>query len=166
MKTFKIISVNQAHVNLISSLANEIWHEHYTSTISGAQINHMLSDRYNVVRLSKEFQTQNIFWFVLEQSSIPVGFLCYIVEPDKIFLTKIYTYKKVHGLGLGKMALDFVYQKAIQEKKTKIYLFVNKLNAIAIKSYKRAGFVITESLVQDVGGGFVADDYRMEKNVT
>jgi GNAT superfamily N-acetyltransferase len=163
MNTFKIIPANQSHVNLISKMANEIWHEHYTATISVAQINHMLSDRYNAERLSRELKSENIFWFVLEQASIPVGFLCYIVETEKIFLTKVYAYKKVHGLGLGKMALDFVWQKALEEKKKSIYLFVNKLNAIAIKSYTRSGFVITESLVQDVGAGFVADDYRMEK---
>jgi hypothetical protein len=42
---------------------------------------------------------------------------------------------------------------------------VNKANARAIMAYKRNGFVITESVITDIGGGFVMDDYVMAKDL-
>ena len=38
------------------------------------------------------------------------------------------------------------------------------LNTVA--AYRKSGFVVTESKVIDIGGGFVMDDYRMEKVLT
>ena len=46
----------------------------------------------------------------------------------------------------------------------RLILSVNKRNAKAIAAYKRNGFVIAESVVTDIGGGFVMDDYIMAKN--
>ena len=45
-------------------------------------------------------------------------------------------------------------------------LSVNKRNAKAIAAYHRNGFVIAESVVTDIGGGFVMDDYVMAKELT
>jgi ribosomal protein S18 acetylase RimI-like enzyme len=47
----------------------------------------------------------------------------------------------------------------------KIVLTVNKNNTNAIRAYERIGFKKTGSLVQDIGSGFVMDDYAMEKTV-
>jgi hypothetical protein len=45
-----------------------------------------------------------------------------------------------------------------------MWLTVNKQNP-TLDWYRRRGFVCTGSLVQEIGGGFVMDDYRMEKHV-
>jgi ribosomal protein S18 acetylase RimI-like enzyme len=42
-----------------------------------------------------------------------------------------------------------------------VSLFVNKRNQKAIRVYERAGFTIAESVINEFGGGFVMDDYRM-----
>jgi ribosomal protein S18 acetylase RimI-like enzyme len=44
-------------------------------------------------------------------------------------------------------------------------LTVNKNNVNAIKAYEKMGFRNVGSLVQDIGDGFVMDDYAMEKTV-
>jgi ribosomal protein S18 acetylase RimI-like enzyme len=44
---------------------------------------------------------------------------------------------------------------------SKIRLRVNRGNHLAIRAYQRAGFEITEELCNDIGGGFVMDDYVM-----
>ena len=46
-----------------------------------------------------------------------------------------------------------------------LVLAVNKANAQAISAYTKYGFHIRESVVQDIGGGYVMDDYFMLKNV-
>jgi len=163
MTFFKIISANNSHIDIISKLAHDIWHEHYPSVISIAQIDYMLDRRYSKEALAQEFKQENIFWFLLEYADEPMGYLSYHLEKDKIFLAKLYTHRKFHGKGLGKSCLDLVTQKAKDAHLDQIYLFVNRINHIAIKSYLRSGFVVAQSLVQDIGGGFVMDDYRMEK---
>jgi len=40
---------------------------------------------------------------------------------------------------------------------------VNKRNEKAIGSYKKYGFVVREAIVDDIGCGFVMDDFVMEK---
>jgi ribosomal protein S18 acetylase RimI-like enzyme len=45
-----------------------------------------------------------------------------------------------------------------------MYLTVNKYNEHAIDVYKHYGFEIVDSVVTDIGKGFVMDDYIMYKN--
>jgi ribosomal protein S18 acetylase RimI-like enzyme len=42
---------------------------------------------------------------------------------------------------------------------------VNKRNRNAIAAYEKYGFRIVDSVVKDIGGGFVMDDYIMSKDV-
>lgn len=44
-------------------------------------------------------------------------------------------------------------------------LTVNKNNVKAIRAYEKTGFKNIGSLVQDIGNGFVMDDYKMEQTV-
>ena len=47
-----------------------------------------------------------------------------------------------------------------------VSLYVNKRNKKAIRVYERAGFVVAESVINEFGGGFVMDDYRMTASCT
>jgi ribosomal protein S18 acetylase RimI-like enzyme len=42
---------------------------------------------------------------------------------------------------------------------------VNKRNERAINSYRKYGFAVRETVVDDIGGGFVMDDFIMEKKL-
>jgi ribosomal protein S18 acetylase RimI-like enzyme len=43
---------------------------------------------------------------------------------------------------------------------------VNKKNQKAIRAYERAGFVVAESVTNEIGAGFVMDDHRMVARCT
>ena len=43
--------------------------------------------------------------------------------------------------------------------KKSVYLTVNKHNDRAVAVYKKIGFELTDSVVTDIGSGFVMDDY-------
>jgi RimJ/RimL family protein N-acetyltransferase len=47
----------------------------------------------------------------------------------------------------------------------KIALAVNKRNSNAIAAYEKWGFHIEQSVVKDIGNGFVMDDFIMAKEV-
>jgi ribosomal protein S18 acetylase RimI-like enzyme len=46
-----------------------------------------------------------------------------------------------------------------------VILQVNKRNVNAIASYRKYGFAVRTSTVDDIGRGFVMDDYVMEKKL-
>ena len=64
---------------------------------------------------------------------------------------------------LSKM-MDFIINEAKKAGLPKIRLNVNKYN-FAIDVYKRLGFVTVADEVNDIGNGYVMDDYVMEKMI-
>ena len=52
---------------------------------------------------------------------------------------------------------------AVPSGKSCIYLTVNKYNSGSIEVYKKLGFTVADQVVTDIGGGYVMDDYIMEK---
>jgi ribosomal protein S18 acetylase RimI-like enzyme len=58
--------------------------------------------------------------------------------------------------------MEFIEQLARDRGLKLLWLTVNKGNP-AVNAYKRLGFRIVAAVVMDIGGGFVMDDFRMEK---
>jgi diamine N-acetyltransferase len=79
-------------------------------------------------------------------------------------LHKLYLLPELHGCGLGSLLLQHVEREVRQPGARRLILAVNKRNANAIAAYQRNGFVIAETVVTDIGGGFVMDDYVMAKD--
>ena len=83
-------------------------------------------------------------------------------DPEGVaVLEKLYLLPGHHGRGLGRGMLARAIDEARALGARRLDLYVNKANAKAIRAYRAAGFAIAESLVKDIGGGFVMDDYRM-----
>jgi hypothetical protein len=53
---------------------------------------------------------------------------------------------------------------ACERGATHLWLTVNKGNP-SVRAYERLGFKIVDAMVVDIGGGYVMDDYKMEKDV-
>jgi diamine N-acetyltransferase len=95
----------------------------------------------------------------------PAGFASYgpTSNADEIKLHKLYLLPELHGQSLGSRLLQYVEGEVRAAGACRLILSVNKRNAKAIAAYRRNGFVIAESVVTDIGGGFVLDDYIMAK---
>src|ERR1035437_574281 len=85
---------------------------------------------------------------------------------DTIKLNKLYLKAEQQGKGFGKAGLKYVIDYARDNHFKRVYLTVNKNNIKAIKTYEKTGFVRTESVVNDIGGGFVMDDYIYSFEIT
>ena len=81
-----------------------------------------------------------------------------------LFLSKLYLLSDARGGGTGRVCMEFIEQLARRRGLNLLWLTVNKGNP-AVKAYERLGFRIAADLVMDIGGGFVMDDYRMEKRL-
>jgi len=87
-------------------------------------------------------------------------------EQPKLFkLHKLYLHPARHGRGLGSLLLSHCEREAGRLGADRLMLTVNKLNVKAMAAYQRNGFAITNSVMVEIGGGFVMDDYVMEKEL-
>ena len=151
-------------LQIIENLANEIWNEHYTPIIGKAQVDYMLEKFQNVEAMFKQIDN-NYKYFIVKHNKKDVGYLAFKINNYDLFLSKIYILKAFRGKSLGKQAMEFVSKQASNSNCKTITLTVNKNNSNSIKAYEKIGFINIEELVQDIGCGFVMDDYKMSKNL-
>ncbi len=160
-----IIEVStENHMDIIESLAREIWTEHYIPIIGEQQVGYML-DRYQSKQAIKEQIASGVLYFLIEEDQAFIGYIAVQPRGDELFLSKIYLQSSHRARGYGKQAVRFVDTLARERGLRKIVLTVNKNNTAAIRAYEKIGFRNVGSLVQDIGSGFVMDDYAMEKTI-
>jgi GNAT superfamily N-acetyltransferase len=151
-------------IPVIQDLASRIWREHYPGIITHEQIDYMLAKMYAADVIRHEIMDQGYRYVLVLSGDEPVGFIAYVHEREKqaVKIGKLYLLPKQHGKGMGRQMLAYVKDDALRTGAKSIYLFVNKNNGKAIAAYERFGFSKAEALINDIGAGFVMDDYRME----
>lgn len=151
-------------LELIASLANEIWCEHYTSIIGKDQVYYMLEKFQSVQAINDQIKNGYIY-YVIKNEIDSVGYLSFKADSNNLFLSKLYIKSCYRGKGYGKQAIKFIEEYAKNEHLEKITLTVNKNNHNSIAVYKKTGFNTIEAIANDIGCGYVMDDYKMEKAV-
>jgi diamine N-acetyltransferase len=163
------ITINPLHVDDIDELiavARRAWRAHYPGIITVEQIDYMLERGYNRAVILDELARQGITWLAIADGAAMIGFVS--IGPygaDAIKLHKLYLLPEYHGKGIGARALAGVEQMAKAEHVHKLVLNVNKHNAKAIRSYERAGWQIIDEVINDIGNGYVMDDFIMAKQI-
>ena len=147
-------------IALIADLGREIWHEHYDSLIGPGQVDYMLEHFQSVPAITDQIAHDTVYLLAFWDGE-PAGYCAFKPEEAKMFLSKIYVRVAFRKRGIASAIFDQV-QKASSGKSC-IYLTVNKYNSSSIEVYKKLGFTIAKEAVTDIGGGYVMDDYIMEK---
>lgn len=163
----RIAPVTVADIDRLCALAAEIWRRHYADIISFAQIEYMLEQRYNPQVLDEELRRDDIWWEKLLVDDRMTGFAsCFLTgNKGEMKLDKLYVHHDHQRKGYGGMLLERVLAIARGHGCATLMLAVNKHNRNAIAAYSKYGFRIAESVVKDIGRGFVMDDYIMRKDL-
>jgi ribosomal protein S18 acetylase RimI-like enzyme len=163
----QILPVAEEHLPAIAELAGIIWRACYPGIISPAQIEFMLEQMYSIERLRDEIQRSGICYRRMLVDNELAGFASFgpTEEPHTSKLHKLYLHPKYHHQGLGTLLLQQCERELRAAGVRKLILAVNKQNSKAIHVYQQNGFTIAQSVVVDIGGGFVMDDYVMEKQL-
>lgn len=160
--------VTEAEFADLRDLAGTIWREHYASIITPAQIEYMLAGRFNDEALRACCASPGKWLELLRVAGTLVGYCGYELAPDDpaaLKLGQLYVLRSHRGHGLGRLMLTHVEARARELGRTRLLLQVNKRNAGAIGFYAAAGFTLRCGAVFDIGGGYVMDDYVLEKTV-
>ncbi len=153
-------------VRIVESLAREIWTEHYTPIIGREQVEYML-EKFQSAKAIMDQIKEGMLYYLIELDSAPIGYVAVLPKEKEreLFLSKIYVRSADRGKGYGRKAMQFAESLAMDRGLNKIALTVNKQNLESINAYEKLGFRNIGSLVQDIGSGFIMDDYRLEKTV-
>lgn len=162
-----IAPVSANDVEAIAALARVVWQDAYPAIITQAQIDHMLAQRYAAPRLLEELAMPGLWWDQATVDGVLAGFAAtqLTATPGEMKLDKLYVDPARQRLGLGGVLIAHVAARARREDCATLILAVNKQNARAIAAYRKHGFAVRESVRVDIGGGFVMDDFIMERSV-
>jgi ribosomal protein S18 acetylase RimI-like enzyme len=154
----------EEHIAAVVSLAEEIWTEHYIPIIGKEQVAYMLEKFQSKEAVSDQIRS-GCRYFLIEENTRFIGYAAVQPKGDELFLSKIYFKSSVRRKGYGAKTVQFLETLARAGRFKKITLTVNKNNVGSIKAYAKMNFKNVGSVIQDIGSGFVMDDYKMEKTV-
>ena len=152
------------HIKTIETLAQKIWNEHYSRILDQEQICYMLDKFQSFDSISEQIQNRYEYYF-LEYNDILAGYFSFKREQRFLFISKIYIDSNFQKQGIGRKVIDFCMESAKKANLNKIQLAVNKNNSNAIKAYEKYGFTVIDAVINDIGNGFVMDDYVLEKQI-
>lgn len=158
--------VTAEHVAAVAELAHAIWYEHYVPVIGRAQVDYMVAHLQSIAAISEQI-SQGLRYCLLDDGANRIGYFAYRIEPAErtVFISKLYVHARYRGQGWARSALGYMEREARMQGADRIWLTVNKYNP-ALVAYERLGFMRTNPVVTDIGGGYVMDDYRMEKSLS
>lgn len=150
----------------VARMARQVWDEYYVPLIGRAQVDYMVA-RFQTAEAMQSQIDSGYEYFQIRQDGQNIGYAAirHDAPEARLFISKLYLLARHRQSGAGRKSLQLIEQIARDRGATHLWLTVNKGNP-SVHAYERLGFRIVEALVMDIGGGFVMDDYRMEKAVT
>lgn len=155
----------KTQIRRLAELASSIWNEHFPPIIGQEQVDYMVCRFQSESAISKQIRNEGYQYYFIPCDGKNVGYFAIRPDPDALFLSKIYILHDYRGRGLARVSFEFIEDQCLLLKLPRIRLTVNRGNARTVDIYRKIGFSIVRTQVVDIGGGFVMDDYVMEKPV-
>lgn len=153
---------SEQDIKTVVKLANTIWHEHYSPMIGSDQVSYMLENFHSEAAVKDELTEQNYLYFLINHDGRSVGYMGVQPKDGVLFLSKLYLLSSERSQGLGRTSIAYLVDLAETLELPKIQLTVHKNNNPSIKAYEKMGFKNIDTVMTDIGGGYVMDDVVME----
>lgn len=163
----RIVPLQADQAQTLADLARLVWQRHYPSIISQAQIDYMLHQRYRPETIRQQISQPGGWWDAAYTQTGMIGF-CHTFPdsgPHRVKLDKLYVHPDHQRHGIGAALLAQVEIRARAHSRSVIRLHANKHNQVALAAYRKYGFSIAGEVITAIGGGFVMDDYVLEKSL-
>ena len=156
----------EEEIAAMCQVAEKVWHLTYDALLAPGQVDYMV-ERFQSPRAVKEQMAHDGYQYhMVLGGGVPGGFVGFSPRyegREELFLSKVYLLPELRGTGAVREAFRLVEEEARRQSLPVIRLTVNKGNAHAVEVYRHYGFEIVDSVVTDIGGGYVMDDYIMVK---
>ncbi len=166
MDNLRIIPVtNEELVLSVSAMAEEIWHEYYDKLIGTQQVDYMLEKFLSPETLVKQISEEDYEYFLISYDYTFAGFAAIQEKNGSLFLSKLYVHEDFRKKHISSEMIRKFIELCKLRNLEKIWLTVNKRNFRSIDVYKHFGFETVRKECNDIGEGYVMDDYIMELSV-
>ena len=152
---YKLVE-QDSDIKEIEIMSAVIWPITYKHILSPNQIKYMLNKYLSVDSIKANIKDGYTYIILYNEENTKIGFACYIINKDKVFLSKLYFLPNAQNKGYGTKVINF-----LKSYKLPIELTVTNTNNPAYDTYLHMGFKVTESVTTDIGEGFYMDDYVM-----
>ena len=150
-----------AALTRLSQLASAIVKQHYDPIIGAEQNDYMIAMFQSPSAIAEQISHGYRYYEVFYGNTL-IGFMAFYPRDGKMYLSKLYLHKDYRGKGFSHKMIDFVRREAVKDGFSAIFLNVNKGNSDSIAAYHHLGFVKVREETNDIGHGFVMDDYVLE----
>jgi diamine N-acetyltransferase len=155
-----IATIETNDIPAVAELARVIWFEHYPSIISWSQIHYMLERGYASSVIAAEL-ARGVEWRLASDGGRSFGFASWERYGDVVKLHKLYVERAARGRGVGRQLVEVATLDARHSGAREMVLAVNKRNYASIRAYLGLGFSFQRAVCDEIGHGFVMDDYVM-----
>jgi len=131
-------------VPTIQDIAEKTWWPTYSKILSKEEIRYMLDTIYKTETIIESISNGSQHYILLNANSVSHGFASYgrrKEDPTVYKLHKIYVLPESHGLGYGRLLIDEVKRRLINENIRILDLNVNRYNN-AKSFYEKLGFSV------------------------
>ena len=161
----EIVQAGKEDIAELSKFAHGVFSAYYSVLIDPGQATYMADLFLSPEAVGKLMEEGAVFKMAKEGDEI-IGFTEYKKEDDgRLFLSKLYADERYRGKGVGSFLFEDIRNYAKAQDLHKIYLTVNKGNTPSYEIYLHLGFKGIDAVVNDIGHGYVMDDYIMEYEV-
>ncbi len=155
-------------IELLCRLAKEAWEQAYNELLGPEQVEYMVEKFLSPPAVREQMANENYMYYIIYGEKEPGGFIGFAPNyqgKNELFLSKLYLLPNMKGTGAARAAFRLAENEARSRRLPAIRLTVNKGNTHAMEVYGHWGFETVESVVTDIGGGYVMDDHIMVKRV-
>ena len=104
-------ALDKAQYGIVAKLADEIWHEHYSSILSPEQIDYMVGKFQSAEEIERSC-ADGAEYYIACADGAPVGYIGLEFPEKECFLSKLYLKKEFRGLGIGKKMFELAEKLA------------------------------------------------------
>ncbi len=158
----QLIEATAKHIPVIQSIADVAWPHTFRELLSPEQIKYMMDMMYSTDALCEQINRLNHNYLIVEDDGKHIAYTAYEIGYDnqpQTKIHKIYILPTAQKKGIGKLLIEAVAEKAKKVGQDRVLLNVNKHNANAISFYQHVGFEIIRSEENEIGDGYIMDDY-------
>jgi len=163
MIEFVRLENDEKEIERMSAMATAIVREHFDPLIGKEQNDYMLSLFQTPGAIAAQLAEGYRYYFVRKDGE-DIGFTAFYPRQDAMYLSKFYLYRQERAKGYAHAMMEFVESETRKEGLQAVELNVNRFNS-AVQVYEKLGFEIIREEKNEIGHGFIMDDYVFRKQL-
>ncbi len=163
MIEFVRLENDEKEIERMSAMATAIVREHFDPLIGKEQNDYMLSLFQTPGAIAAQL-AEGYRYYSVRKDGEDIGFTAFYPKQDAMYLSKFYLYRQERAKGYAHAMMEFVESETRKEGLQAVELNVNRFNS-AVKVYEKLGFEIIREEKNEIGHGFIMDDYVFRKQL-